>query len=153
MTELLVFPILFIALVVGHDVGDHWIQTDHQAACKGDDDWHGRLQCALHVVTYTATQLVAIAAVWLFLDVPVTAAGLTVGLAVSAGTHYWADRRTTLRKLCALFGNRMLAFYELGAPRAGRDDNPSIGTGAYALDQSWHKGWLFVSAIVMAAMA
>lgn len=25
--------------------------------------------------------------------------------------------------------------------------NPSLGTGAYALDQSWHVGWLFVSAI------
>ncbi|WP_243704711.1 MULTISPECIES: hypothetical protein [unclassified Micromonospora] len=30
------------------------------------------------------------------------------------------------------------------------DDNPSLGTGAYALDQSWHIAFLFVSAVVIA---
>jgi hypothetical protein len=42
-------------------------------------------------------------------------------------------------------------FYRLGAPRAGRDDNPHIGTGAYALDQSFHHLWLLVAALVIAA--
>jgi hypothetical protein len=37
--------------------------------------------------------------------------------------------------------------------RAGDDgcvtwDNPSLGTGAYALDQSWHWFWLFIAALV-----
>lgn len=32
-------------------------------------------------------------------------------------------------------------------------DNPSLGTGAYALDQSWHIGWLFVTALIVAAGA
>ena len=41
-------------------------------------------------------------------------------------------------------------FYRLGAPRDGRDDNPSLGTGAYALDQSWHYLWLFVAALIIA---
>jgi hypothetical protein len=40
-------------------------------------------------------------------------------------------------------------FYRLGAPRRGRDDNPTLGTGAYALDQAWHVGWLFISALII----
>ncbi len=150
-TALLTFTAVFIALLVGHEVGDHWTQTQHQADGKAGDGWPGRLCCAAHVASYTATQLVAVSAVWLVLDVPVSPAGLSAGLAVSAVTHYWADRRIPLRRLAARIGPTKLAFYELGAPRAGRDDNPSLGTGAYALDQSWHKGWLFVSALVVAA--
>jgi hypothetical protein len=34
--------------------------------------------------------------------------------------------------------------------RAAEWDNPSLGTGAYALDQSWHWFWLFVAALVTA---
>ena len=36
----------------------------------------------------------------------------------------------------------------LGAPRQGHDDAPHLGTGAYALDQSWHAAWLFAAALV-----
>lgn len=151
-TALLTFTVVFIALLVGHEVGDHWTQTKDQANGKGEAGWPGRLHCAAHVATYTATQLVAIAAVWLFLDVPVSPAGLAAGLAVSAVTHYIADRRTPLRRIAAWISPTKLAFYELGTPRAGRDDNPSLGTGAYVLDQSWHKAWLFVSALVVAAL-
>jgi hypothetical protein len=43
----------------------------------------------------------------------------------------------------------MRGFVKLGAPRPGRDDNPSLGTGTYALDQSWHIGWLFVAALII----
>ncbi|MEU0516669.1 hypothetical protein [Streptosporangium sp. NPDC006007] len=41
-------------------------------------------------------------------------------------------------------------FHRLGAPRPGTTDAPHLGTGAYALDQSWHIGWLFVSALIIA---
>ena len=47
-----------------------------------------------------------------------------------------ADRRTPLRRFAEATG--LGEFYALGQPREGRDDNPSLGTGAYALDQSWH---------------
>ncbi len=43
------------------------------------------------------------------------------------------------------------SFWYLGKPRFGKDDNPSLGTGAYALDQSWHYLWLFVCALILAA--
>ncbi len=42
----------------------------------------------------------------------------------------------------------------LGQPRPDRDDpvNP-IATGAYALDQSWHVGWIAAAALVTAALS
>jgi hypothetical protein len=72
------------------------------------------------------------------------------GLAVSAGSHYWADRRSTLAALAELVPGKG-SFYRLGTPRPGRDDNPTLGTGAYALDQAWHTGWLLIAALVIAA--
>jgi hypothetical protein len=63
-------------------------------------------------------------------------------------THYWADRRTTLAALATRVGKG--EFYALGAPRPGREDNPTIGTGAYALDQAWHWVWLLVAALLTA---
>ncbi len=74
---------------------------------------------------------------------------MAVGLTVSAVTHYIADRRTPLRRLAELTGSAR--FYALGCPRPGRDDNPSLGTGSYALDQSFHYLFLFVAALVIAA--
>jgi len=134
-------------LVIAHHVADHWVQTSHQAAHKGLPGWAGRLACARHVATYTLTALVALLAValrtGLHLDPALTAAGLLV----SAGSHYLADRRAPLRWIATRLG--MSGFYNLGAPRPGRDDNPSLGTGAYALDQSWHLGWLLIAALII----
>jgi len=36
-------------------------------------------------------------------------------------------------------------------PRPHRDDNPTLGTGAYALDQSFHIFWLIIAALLIAA--
>lgn len=95
---------------------------------------------------------------------------------MSAITHYWADRRFTLAWFAAVLGKS--EFYELGKPReylvvvdrvehdelAGGGhtlslvsetvplDQPTLGTGAYALDQSWHWGWLGVAAFLTAVL-
>ena len=74
---------------------------------------------------------------------------LFAGLAVNAGTHYWADRRFTLAALCERTGKG--AFYRMGAPRPGHDDQLHLGTGAYVLDQSWHIFWMFAAALIIAA--
>jgi hypothetical protein len=66
-------------------------------------------------------------------------------------SHYWAGRRSTLARLAAAIGKG--EYYRLGSPRPGWADNPSIGTGAYALDQAWHIAWLWVAALVIAAGA
>ncbi|MEU4788170.1 DUF3307 domain-containing protein [Micromonospora tulbaghiae] len=143
------FAAVFVALFVAHQVADHWIQTQHQADCKGRPGWPGRIACAAHVTTYTLTALVTLAALALSTDLDVNAGNVAAGLTISAVTHYIADRRTPLKRLAELTGSDR--FYALGTPRPDRDDNPSLGTGSYALDQSFHYLFLFVAALVIAA--
>lgn len=146
--ELATFAAVFAALFAAHQVADHWIQTQYQCDHKGLPGWIGRWNCAKHVATYTWTGLAAIAALHFALGLEVDGWQLLAGLAVSAVTHYWADRRVTLRRLAELL--RCGDFYRLGVPRPGRDDNPSLGTGSYALDQSFHYASLFVAALIIA---
>lgn len=144
------FAVVLPALLVAHNVADHWVQTNHQAATKGQRGHAGRAACATHVASYTAVTAVVVGLVWLVFDLDVSPLGFVAGQVVSAVTHYWADRRFTLAWLAAVAGKT--TFYVLGAPRSGRDDNPSLGTGAYALDQSWHWLWLFVAALLTAVL-
>lgn len=70
-----------------------------------------------------------------------------------SASHYAADRRRPLLSLARWLGATVVpgkdGFWHLGVPRPGRDDNPCLGTGAYALDQSWHIGWLFITALII----
>lgn len=130
------FAAAFAALYAGHQVADHWIQTQHQADHKGLPGWAGRWNCAKHVATYGLTQLAAIGALALVLDLRVSPWHLAAGMAVNLASHYIADRRTPLRWL---------------ADRLGKDAAwLEKGGGLYALDQSWHIGFLFLSALLIA---
>ena len=146
------FAPVFIALYAAHEVGDHWIQTDHQACHKGATGWAGRLACARHVGTLTGVKALALGLTWAVLGVHVNPFALVVALATDAISHYWADRRVTLARLADWLGHTLVPgkgdFYRMGAPRPGHDDAPHLGTGAYALDQSWHIGWLFIAALI-----
>lgn len=158
------FAVVLLGLLVAHHVADHWIQTDWQAQHKGLAGWPGRLACARHVTTYTLTTAATVAVLWWLFALPITPLGFVFGQTVSAVTHYWADRRFTLQRLCDRLGKGN--FYRLGSPRdyivqasgwefdsvlvAAKLDNPSLGTGAYTLDQSWHWAWLFVAALLTA---
>ncbi|MCX5260407.1 DUF3307 domain-containing protein [Streptomyces canus] len=144
------FAAVFVALYVAHSVGDHWVQTSHQSAHKGRPGWVGRLADARHVATLTATKVAVLLPVAWLLDLRLSVLGIVAGLGIDAVTHWWADRRSTLAWLAKVTGKG--EFYRLGAPRAGRDDNPHIGTGAYALDQSFHHLWLLVAALVIATV-
>lgn len=141
------FVAAFCALYAAHQVGDHWVQTDRQAAMKGHPGWQGRAACALHVATYTLTGAAALAATALVVGADFSLPAVAAGLGVSAVTHYIADRREPLRRLAVATGHPR--FVTLGLPRPGRDDNPSLGTGMYALDQAWHVGWMFVASLVI----
>ncbi|GAA3759594.1 hypothetical protein HDA32_004724 [Spinactinospora alkalitolerans] len=140
------FAPVFVALFAAHQVGDHWVQSSCQAATKARPGWAGRAACARHVASLALTKVIALAVVALVLGLDIHPAAVGLALAVDAGSHYWADRRTTLARLAQRVGKG--EFYTLGAPRPGHDDAPHLGTGAYALDQSWHVAWLLVAALI-----
>ncbi len=148
--------LVWLALYTGHQIADHWLQTRDQAYGKGGDGWPARLAGLRHVAVHAAVKTLVLAATWATVGLHVAAWALAVGLAVDGASHYWADRSSTLLWLAGAmdkvgpFGKA--DFYRLGAPRPGRDDNPSMGTGAAALDQSWHMVWLFIAALLAAAL-
>lgn len=140
------FAALFAALYAAHQVADHWVQTQHQASAKGLPGWSGRAACAAHVATYTLTALLAVLLVAWRAGLHLHPWHLATGLAVSAVSHYIADRRAPLRRIADALGSG--EFYRLGQPAPGCA--PCLGTGAYALDQSWHVGWLLIAALIAA---
>lgn len=142
------FAPVFCALYAAHQVADHWMQTGAQAEDKGLPGWPGRLACLRHATVLTLTLAAVLAAVALVTGAHVPVPAAAAGLAVNGVSHYWADRRFTLARLAAAVGKS--EFWVLGRPRPGRGDNPSLGTGAYALDQSWHVAWILVSALIIA---
>ncbi len=157
MTDASSFAAAFVALYIAHTVGDHWVQSPGQNASKGEPGWTGRLACGRHVLGLTLTKTVVLVPVVLVLGLPMSALGLVVGLGLDAASHYWADRRTTLARLARTCGKAEL--YSLGT--AAHPDGPAtaegepaaiLGTGSYALDQSWHMLWLGVAALIIAAL-
>lgn len=140
------FAAVLPGLMVAHHVADHWVQTPWQAANKGLAGRLGRVACASHVGTYTLVTAGTVGLLWGALDLGVTPWGFVMGQLVSAITHYWADRRTTLARLATVVGSG--EFYRLGAPRG----TVAFTDGAYVLDQSWHWAWLFVAALVTAVV-
>ncbi|MEU1954813.1 transcriptional regulator [Nocardia rhamnosiphila] len=136
------FAAVLVTFLAAHQVADYWVQTHHQAGTKGGPGWTGRLACARHVATYTATLVVMLGAVVWVTGLSVSLTGLVVGQLVSAVTHYFADRRTPLHALACAVGNR--DFWNLGAGH--------LGSGAAALDQSWHTGWLWLAALLTVAL-
>lgn len=151
---------VFAALYAAHMVGDHWVQTDTEARAKGGAGWAGRWADTRHVASLTLTKVLSIVALIFATGVRFSPWHLVLGLAVDAGSHWWADRAAdsgrcdrpdpTLRSLALLAERTGKArFYRVGVPRAGHDDLGCTGTGAYLLDQSWHIGWLFITALTI----
>lgn len=136
------FGVVLPTFLVAHSVADHWVQSDADAAAKGGHDRAARIACARHVATYTLTLAVALTTAAVVLGVAVSILGAVVGLALNAAAHYWADRRDPLRRLAEATGKGK--FWQLGAGH--------LGSGAYALDQSWHVGCLWVAALLTVAL-
>lgn len=161
------FAAIAIAMYAGHHVGDYWVQTDTQARRKGDVD--GGLHCLLHVITYMLTQGVTVLAMALVTGYLPSWQGVSAALFTSGVTHYEADRREhgLMFKLARKIPGKE-RFLTLGAPRPRHLDggyvvpesrvpvpldNPCLGTGAWALDQSWHIFWgVFVASLLMVAI-
>lgn len=139
------FAAVGFTLLAAHSFGDHWVQTNDQAMNKGRRDAEGRAYCRRHVYGLTATKVVALAALMIVTGVRVHPIAFVLALTVDAVSHYWCDRRFTLAK----FTWSLRAIGKDGFHRAGDPKAAPCGTGAYALDQSFHHLFLFVSALIM----
>lgn len=128
-----------MTFTAAHFVGDYWLQTSRQAGRKMLPGWVGWRANLAHVGSYHAGMAVmlAVAAYTLSWELSLIQAG--AGLAVSAVTHAWADRRHTLAALCERLGKG--EFYRLAIPGL---------SGSHLLDQAWHLGWVWVAALVVA---
>lgn len=144
-----VFVSVFIALLVGHYIGDFWLQTATQAENKALKSWRGRFACAQHAATLALTKIVILDITAIVTEIHIPIAAAAIAIIIDAISHYWADRRTPLKKLADMLGKSN--FYTLGTPRPGHDDNTSLGTGSHALDQSWHIAWIWIAALIIAA--
>lgn len=140
------FAALYAVLTPAHDVGDHWVQVDSQATAKGQPGPAGARACAAHCLTYTATQSAALYAANRLFGLGLTWRWSAAGLALSALTHYAADRQggqwqatnpRGLVRLAAVTGHRGWLARDPGA--------------GYLMDQSWHRGWVAVAAALIAA--
>ena len=139
MTAAVVFAAVLGAYLTGHHVADYWVQTSAQALGKARPGWAGRRACAAHVAAYTLTLAGCLALTAWRLGLPVSPGWAAAGLAVSAVTHYFADRRAPLAKLAALLG--LGGFWRSGE---------GLASGAAHLDQSWHWAWVFIAAMITA---
>ena len=164
-----IFSGIAIALYVGHHIGDYWVQRDADAACKGKAGHEGVRACLNHVASYVLTQYVCAMLVLAVTEpdgfVPIMF-GLLLAMVVSGVFHYAADRREfgIMFRLARIIPGKA-KFLTLGVPRghmiedvaAGVKvplDNPSLGTGAWALDQSWHIATsVFLPALIVAAFS
>ena len=141
------FAAAYALLRAAADIADHWVQSDHQAGTKGQHDHNdgqssaaGRRACAAHVATYTATQAAALLAGSRLLGIRLRPRQVAAGLALSAVTHYIADRREPLRRLADATGKAnfvRLADHGLN--------------GGYLLDQAFHHAFETAAALIVSA--
>ncbi len=145
------FAAALAALNAAHEVGDHWVQTDRQAEMKGDrgeQQRAGQLACARHVAGVTATKAVVLAITCKALGLKLRPGRTAAALALDAATHYWADRRYTLEAFADMLGKG--DYFHLGLPREGHDDNTTVGSGRFMLDQAFHRAALWAAALIIA---
>jgi hypothetical protein len=154
MMQTLIFATVWPALFVAHQLGDMWIQSDHQAVAKGEAGVAGARACLGHVASYTGATAVFVGGVWLLCKVAIDLVAFACGQVISAVTHYVADRRTPLRRVARWLGKDSM-IRRLAVLRGTGDQPKDVGpgTGAHELDQSWHYLWLFVAALVTASAA
>ena len=138
------FATVFAAFLIGHYLGDYFVQTDHQAQHKGLTGSHsnaGRRNCMVHAVTYTATLAGVLAVVLNVEDVEFSAAEPLVvwsALILNGITHYVIDRRWTLEAFARRIG------------KSGWLDNDPEALPK--LDQAAHVVLLGVFALLIAAL-
>lgn len=159
----MIFAIVGLTLLFAHQFGDHWIQRHTEATAKGAPTDHGRAMCTRHVLNLTTTKAGFLVIVMLATGIRPSLWGVALALAVDGVSHYWADRaafhtgkegrRVTLEKLAHKMGKT--DFWNLGKGTVNAEGKPvpSLGTGAYALDQSFHVLMIFIAALIVEVLS
>jgi len=135
----------YAALTASHEVADYWVQRDAEAVAKGGHGAEGRAACARHVASYTATQALALWAADRTLHLGLDWRRAVAGLAVSAVTHYVADRSGGRWREEGP-STRLVRFARTTGHAGWLERDPGAGP---LMDQAWHKGWIAVAAVVV----
>lgn len=165
----------YAALMAAHDLGDHIVQTDHQAATKATS-WTGM---AGHVGSYTVLQLAALAGLRRLTGVRPSWRRTLAAVAWSAATHAFLDRRWPVKRVLELTGSPGFARGQMTVPELvvltetpvhadqrrargvesaapalhGRLQEAQIPAplhGPYLADQALHHGVLVIAAAILA---
>ncbi|MEU1674831.1 transcriptional regulator [Streptomyces roseifaciens] len=126
MNRTAAYPAVYALFRAAADLGDHWVQSDHQARHKALPGAEGHRALAGHVASYVATQAAALVIGNRLLGLGLRPRHMAAALAFSGATHYFLDRRWPVRRMAEITGKG--GFYDLGGPLGG----------AYALDQAGH---------------
>jgi hypothetical protein len=140
MTTAATFAAVAVTLYAAHQIGDHIVQTDANANAKATPGRHGWRHLTVHVGTYHVVVVAMLAAATLLLHLPLTLTGVLTGLAFSATTHAFLDRRWPVRWLLNHTGSAAFA------------DRQTPICGMYLADQSLHHACLWASALLIACI-
>jgi hypothetical protein len=140
MSPALVFTVALVSMLVAHQVGDHVVQTDRQAAGKATAGWPALRAMLGHLAGYHTVSAVVLVGTGAVVGVPLTVAGVLAGLGFSAVTHAFLDRRWPVRAI--LRATRSTEFARATAPVCG----------IYAADQALHQLCLLISALLVAEL-
>ncbi|MDH6107901.1 hypothetical protein P3T36_006360 [Kitasatospora sp. MAP12-15] len=155
------FAAAYALMRVGADVGDHLVQSDFCARTKGATDaapvtetdqegrviaTHGtaagRKACAVHCLTYSATQAAVLLLAARTLGLRLRPGQVVAALAISGLTHYAIDRRVP--------GGVLQRFADAtGKGKFFRLADYGIN-GAYCMDGACHHAFETVAAAVLA---
>ena len=152
------FGAALAALWAAHDLGDHVVQTDHQAAGKASS-WRAM---AGHLAGYHATQLAALALLR-SMGVAPSAGRTAAAVAVSVTSHGLLDRRWPVLRVLELTGSPRFARpvvtvsgetlgdpHDVGAVEAS---GPLPVHGPYLADQALHHACLLITAAILTGAA
>jgi hypothetical protein len=134
------FAVTLLALIVGHQIGDHVLQSDRQAAEKAAPGPAGLRAMAGHLAAYHLALGVVLVVTAAVLRLPLSGWGIAAALLVSAASHAVLDRRRLVRAV--LRATRSPKFAEQTSPVCGM----------YVADQALHWLSLLVAALLAAAL-
>jgi Protein of unknown function (DUF3307) len=134
------FVITLLALIVGHQLGDHVMQTDNQATHKAGRGRAAVRAMAGHLLAYHVSVGAVLALTAWVLQLRLTLTGIVAGLLFSVITHAILDRRAIVRLVLQRTGSRNFA------------DQTSPVCGMYVADQALHWLCLLISALLMARL-